>query len=247
MLYISPLYSRIPGYTYNLTLVSYNMHDITAPNIIMRWHIACENPVVPEDWSLLYHPEIHYGETFEITLQVKPDVALPTRPTIEVFAVKGLTGSGEGEWAMRRWDHAPFFAVQKPDFVIPFYVKNDKSDEAKKVLAPQSAYWGPTRVAAGWWEPLRTEENKDTPPPELMLYDEYTFRYMGVENEEEAKGQVESGKSATSNMFAGPAGEIGLGANATEADYRNFTLCFPTIKYPGSYAFNIVFKNGISK
>lgn len=237
----------IPGYIYNLTLISYNMHDITAPNIIMKWHIECQNPVVAEDWSLLYHPEIHYGETFEMTLQVKPGVPLPTRPEIAVYAVRGLPGSGEGEWAMRRWDHAPYFAYLKPDFVIPFYVKNDKSDEAKKVLAPQSAWWGPTRVAAGWWEPLRTEENKDTPPPELMLYDSYTFRYMGVENEEEAKGEVESGKSLTSNLFAGPAGEIGLGANATEADYRNFTLCFPTIKYPGSYAFSIVFKNGISE
>ena len=40
--------------------------------------------------------------------------------------------------------------------------------------------------------------------------------------------------------------DIGSGANGTEADYRNFTLCFPTIKFPGSYAFSIVFKNGIS-
>ena len=82
----------IPGYTYNLTLVSYNMHDITAPNIIMRWHIECQNPVVPEDWSLLYHPNIHFGQTFEITLEVKPGVALPTRPEIAVYAVKGLPG-----------------------------------------------------------------------------------------------------------------------------------------------------------
>ena len=52
----------IPGYIYNLTLVSYNMHDITAPNIIMRWHIECQNPVVATDWSVLYHPNIHYGK-----------------------------------------------------------------------------------------------------------------------------------------------------------------------------------------
>ena len=71
----------IPGYVYNLTLVSYNMHDITAPNIIMRWHIECQNPVVPEDWSLLYHPNIHFGQTFEVTLQIEPEKALPTRPT----------------------------------------------------------------------------------------------------------------------------------------------------------------------
>ena len=237
----------MPGYTYNLTLVSYNMHDITAPNIIMRWHIECQNPVVPEDWSLLYHPEIHTGQTFEITLQVKEDVALPTRPTLAVYAVKGMPGSGEGEWAMRRWDHAPFFSMLQPDYIVPFYVKNDKSEEAGRVLAPGSAHWGPGRIPNGWWEPLRTEENKDTPPPELMIRDEYVFRFMGVENQEEREGTVESGKSATSNLFAGPAGEIGLGSNYTEADYRNFTLCFPTIKYPGSYAFSIVFKNGISE
>ena len=68
-----------------------------------------------------------------------------------------------------------------------------------------------------------------------------------METTVEREGTVESGKSATSNLFAGPAGEIGLGSNYTEADYRNFTLCFPTIKYPGSYAFSIVFKNGISE
>ena len=133
----------IPGYIYNLTLISYNMHDITAPNIIMRWHIECQNPVVPEDWSLLYHPNIHFGQMFEITLQVEPEKALPTRPTISVYAVKGFPGSGEGEWAMRRWDHAPFYAMLKPDYIVPFYVKDDKSDEAKRVLAPGSAHWGP--------------------------------------------------------------------------------------------------------
>ena len=187
----------IPGYIYNLTLVSYNMHDITAPNIILRWHIECQNPVVPEDWSLLYHPNIHFGQMFEITLEIEPEKALPTRPTISVYAVKGFPGSGEGEWAMRRWDHAPFYAMLKPEYIVPFYVKDDKSDEAKRVLAPGSAHWGPGRIPKGWWEPLRTEENKDTPPPELMIRDEYTFRYMGVENQEEREGKVESGNSAT--------------------------------------------------
>ena len=148
---------------------------------------------------------------------------------------------------MRRWDHAPYFAHLKPEMVIPFYVKNDKSQEAKGRLSPGSAYWGPGRIPEGWWEPLRTEENKDNPPPELMMYDEYTFRYMGVENAEEAAGDVESGKSSTTNMFSTADGDIGSGANGTEADYRNFTLCFPTIKFPGSYAFSIVFKNGISE
>ena len=56
----------IPGYIYNLTLVSFNMHDVTAPNIIMRWHILCANPVVPTDWELDYNKSIHYGDTFEV-------------------------------------------------------------------------------------------------------------------------------------------------------------------------------------
>ena len=53
---------RTPGYIYNLTLMSYNMHDITAPNIIMRWHIECASPVLPQHWSLEYEPNIHTGE-----------------------------------------------------------------------------------------------------------------------------------------------------------------------------------------
>ena len=53
---------RIPGYIYNLTLMSYNMHDITAPNIIMRWHIECASPVLPQHWSLEYEPNIHTGK-----------------------------------------------------------------------------------------------------------------------------------------------------------------------------------------
>ena len=51
----------IPGYVYNLTLISLNLHDITSPNIIMKWHIMCENPVRPQDWELEYEPYIYYG------------------------------------------------------------------------------------------------------------------------------------------------------------------------------------------
>ena len=35
-----------------------------------------------------------------------------------------------------------------------------------------------------------------------MMYDEYEFRFMGLENKEEADGDVESGKSATTNLFS---------------------------------------------
>ena len=34
------------------------------------------------------------------------------------------------------------------------------------------------------------------------MYDEYEFRFMGLENKEEADGDVESGKSATTNLFS---------------------------------------------
>ena len=51
----------IPGYVYNLTLLSLNLHDITTPNIIMKWHVTCANPVRPQDWELVYDKSIHYG------------------------------------------------------------------------------------------------------------------------------------------------------------------------------------------
>ena len=44
------------------TFFSFNMHDVTAPNIIMKWRILCANPVKPEDWELVYNKSIHYGE-----------------------------------------------------------------------------------------------------------------------------------------------------------------------------------------
>ena len=52
----------IPGYVYNLTLISLNLHDITSPNIIMKWHILCENPVLPQDWELDYEKHIYFGK-----------------------------------------------------------------------------------------------------------------------------------------------------------------------------------------
>ena len=78
----------IPGYTYNLTLVSFNMHDVTAPNIIMRWRILCANPVVPTDWQLDYNKSIHYGDTFEV-----PTVLIPI---FKVSDQPGETASKEG-------------------------------------------------------------------------------------------------------------------------------------------------------
>ena len=53
--------------------------------------------------------------------------------------------------------------------------------------------------------------------------------------------------SQTNSIHEGPAGEIGLGSADTEWDYREFTLAFPTIKYPGSYAFTVLMWNGVSE
>ena len=53
------------------------MHDVTAPNIIMKWRITCANPVKPADWELFYDKSIHYGErngriNFKLIFQVIP-------------------------------------------------------------------------------------------------------------------------------------------------------------------------------
>ena len=53
---------NIPGYIYNLTLISHNLHDVTSPNIIMKWHILCANPVQPKHWYLEYEKNIYKGK-----------------------------------------------------------------------------------------------------------------------------------------------------------------------------------------
>ena len=81
---------------------------------------------------------------FNITLKVEPNVPLPTRPKIQVYGVEGLTNS-PGQAAMRRWDHAPFYAMEKPEYTIPFFVLNDKSARAKKELSPGTNKWSSSR------------------------------------------------------------------------------------------------------
>jgi len=172
------------------------MHDVTAPNIIMKWRVLCANPVEPEDWDLVYNKSIHYGDTFEMRLAIKPDKPLPTKPSIRVYAVIGFPKTPST--AMRRFDHAPFFSMQKTDYAIPFYVKNDLSEEARR----ERENWinNPNRQRRGWWEtPKGTIEN-GLPPPEVLTYEEYTFKYLGMENEEERLGNKSSGGSATTNL-----------------------------------------------
>ena len=146
--------------------------------------------------------------------------------------------------------------MQQAEYTIPFYVKEDKS--AAAAAERQSWLSNPNRKRKGWWEPLTTEDG--LPPPEVgfcfesfmqqncqvMIYEEYEFEFLGVEDENETAGDFASGSSPTSNLVAGANGELGGGKSGTEKDYRDFTLCFPTIKFPGSYAFTVTMWNGIS-
>ena len=47
---------------------------------------------------------------------------------------------------------------------------------------------------------MNTEESLT--PPEAATYDEFEFHYMGIENEEEASGNVENGKSKFTNLIS---------------------------------------------
>jgi hypothetical protein len=251
----------VAGHTYNLTMVSYNMHDITYPNIVMKWRINCESPVKPEDWELVYNRTgIHFGETFEINFQVKPGVDLPTRPKIRVYAVTSLPDDPTvfalpGQevtpaTAMRRWDHAPFISHQTPDYTIPFYVKGEISKVNQKALKATALWQNQNRVRKYWWEPIRdpNEPDNSPTPPEMLMYDEYEMTHLGVETEGEDLGtEAHDGTSNTTNLKSPASGDpVMIGSGVGEADYTNFTLCFPTIKYPGSYAFTVTMWTGIS-
>ena len=71
--------------------------------------------------------------------------------------------------------------MQQAEYTIPFYVKVDKS--AAAAAERQSWLSNPNRKRKGWWEPLTTEDGQ--PPPEAMIYEEYEFEFMGVEDEKE--------------------------------------------------------------
>ena len=42
-------------------------------------------------------------------------------------------------------------------------------------------------------------------------------------------------------------GSIGKGALGTKHDYREFVICLPYVKHPGSHAFTVNMWNGISE
>ena len=273
----------VAGHIYNLTLVSYNMHDITFPNIVMKWRITCSNPVRPEDWELVYNRDgIHYGETFEMQLHVARGADLPTKPRIRIYAVTSLpedptvyAAPGEktlmAPTAMRRWDHAPFISRQTPDYTIPFYIKGEITSNNTNSKRGKAEWNNVNRKVTNWWEPLKLSEDQEV-PPEILTYEEYEFSYMGLESPDEDLGVVpHDGTAAVTNLKspadedpenADPAQAINfrstggfkdhinftrrIGSGVGDGNYVNFTLCFPTIKYPGSYAFTVAMWNGIS-
>ena len=273
----------VAGHIYNLTLVSYNMHDITFPNIVMKWRITCSNPVRPEDWELVYNRDgIHYGETFEMQLHVARGADLPTKPRIRIYAVTSLpedptvyAAPGEktlmAPTAMRRWDHAPFISRQTPDYTIPFYIKGEITSNNTNSKRGKAEWNNVNRKVTNWWEPLKLSEDQEV-PPEILTYEEYEFSYMGLESPDEDLGVVpHDGSAAVTNLKspadedpenADPAQAINfrstggfkdhinftrrIGSGVGDGNYVNFTLCFPTIKYPGSYAFTVAMWNGIS-
>ena len=57
------------------------------------------------------------------------------------------------------------------------------------------------REPKGWWESLTPGVNGSA-PHDVYLYDEFEFKYMGLENPEETQGIVASGTSETTNLVA---------------------------------------------
>ena len=93
---------------------------------------------------------------------------------------------------MSRLDEILSMYLQSPP------LQNDLSEEARR----ERENWinNPNRQRRGWWEtPKGTIEN-GLPPPEVLTYEEYTFEYLGMENEEERLGNKSSGGSATTNL-----------------------------------------------
>ena len=77
-------------------------------------------------------------------------------------------------------------------------MQDDKSEEA----ARERENWinNPNRQRRGWWETPKGAIENGLPPPEVLTYEEYTFKYLGMENEEERLGNKSSGSSATTNL-----------------------------------------------
>ena len=59
----------VPGIEYKLVLYSYNMHN-EDDFARLTWKIQCANPIVPDDWTLLYEPFLHSASPFNFTLNI---------------------------------------------------------------------------------------------------------------------------------------------------------------------------------
>ena len=56
----------------------------------MTWFVYCANPVIPEDWEVVFDPFQHVTTFFTIDFKIKkPEATLPTQPIIRLI---GLTG-----------------------------------------------------------------------------------------------------------------------------------------------------------
>ena len=191
---------------------------------------------------------------------------LPTKPSLSINPVIGTPGSAST--AMKRWDHAPFHSVS--DKFIEFYVKNDYSDnanasvknwlaknrETNESLAPPLLYTkyefeylgmenaeeaqttGGTGTSAttnmksgGWWWNCKQG---------AAVVKRSVKHVTGSE-----AGIIENTGSFGVNGTA--YGNIGFGSQGTKYDYREFVICLPYIKHPGSHAFTVNLWNGISE
>ena len=79
----------VPGTRYSLKMTAENMHN---PDDFLEaiWEIECANPVIPDDWDVVFAPFQHVTPYFNISFRVnKPGVRLPTKPIIRLIKLHG--------------------------------------------------------------------------------------------------------------------------------------------------------------
>ena len=55
----------------------------------MTWFIQCANPVIPEDWEVVFDPFQHVTTYFNISFKINKEAILPTQPIIRLIALTG--------------------------------------------------------------------------------------------------------------------------------------------------------------
>ena len=78
------------NFRYQVVLDVENMHN-TDDAAQMTWYIYCANPVIPDDWEVVFDPFQHVTTFFTIDFKMKKEevAILPTQPIIRLI---GLTG-----------------------------------------------------------------------------------------------------------------------------------------------------------